>query len=159
MKDYTITQEPMGEQYRRMLRFSAALCSQALLVVRHGCGMDERAARVLECLQPSCLCSQERSEWPGTLLLYGHTALVYQYVLNEQSLSILTQSANHLFEWVQPGLPEDLCLLRPNGEPWLVSICHESDAFLRMSDDEYDAFRQQCHEVRLDDTGGAQPIR
>lgn len=150
MKDYTIKHEPASDSYRRMLHFAPTLCNQILLVIRTGNRIDPHALAVLESLQPQCLSAEERSQWPGTTL-YGHTAHVRQYVLNEQSLSILSNSAHRLFEWLQPELPEDLCLLRSNDMPWLVSICHERDAFLRMTEDEYLAFRRQCPNVVLDE--------
>ena len=38
--------------------------------------------------------------------------------------------------WRQPDLPEDLCLLRADGSPWLATIAHEADGFLLLSEAE-----------------------
>jgi hypothetical protein len=38
-----------------------------------------------------------------------------------------------LYEWRQPNYPEDLCLLRQDRSPWLVSIAHENDSYLCLS--------------------------
>ena len=36
----------------------------------------------------------------------------------------------------KPELPQDLCLLRGNDDPWLVTIAHETDGYLRLSPEE-----------------------
>jgi hypothetical protein len=43
-----------------------------------------------------------------------------------------------LFGWRQPELPEDLALLREDGTAVLASICHEHDAYLQLTDEEYE---------------------
>jgi hypothetical protein len=74
------------------------------------------------------IASDQRSDWPGTSLLAG-AALVNEYALEDASVSILTTTVAGLYEWVAP-LPEDLCLLRAGGAPWLVSVAHEQDAYI-----------------------------
>jgi hypothetical protein len=49
---------------------------------------------------------------------------------------VLKKATNALYGWVQPELPEDLCLLRDEKEAWLVSIAHERDSYLCLSEDE-----------------------
>jgi hypothetical protein len=62
---------------------------------------------------------------------------VNQYRLDEASVPLLADAADGLFDWVQPALPEDLCLLRLDGTPWLVNIAHEEEAWLMLPDEEY----------------------
>ena len=78
-------------------------------------------------------------EWPGTLLAEpegGEGANIYQYRLIPESGQILKSVANGLYDWVRPELPEDLCLMRPGGSPWLVSIAHEKDSYLELTSEE-----------------------
>jgi hypothetical protein len=56
----------------------------------------------------------------------------------------LKGDANCLDDWVVPGLPEDLALLRKDQTPWLASISHEHDAWLKLYDDEAEVLRADC---------------
>jgi hypothetical protein len=42
-----------------------------------------------------------------------------------------------LFSWLAPNLPEDLALMRPDGNVWLASIAHEMDAYVELADEEH----------------------
>lgn len=48
-------------------------------------------------------------------------------------MEVLKGCAQSVFEWLQPALPEDLCLLRDNGAPLLTTIAHEKLALLELS--------------------------
>jgi hypothetical protein len=146
---YNLTDEPSGPVYRRLLEISTAYCGTFLLVKRHTIAMDETAESALEALRPFIKEVHESSEWPGTQLL-GGTATVYQYHLSEKAVVLLGEMAQGLFSWVQPYLPEDLCLLRANGEPWIVSISHESDGYLKLSASEKEALTQKVPDLRLE---------
>ncbi|MFL5737765.1 MAG: hypothetical protein ACJ76P_10540 [Actinomycetota bacterium] len=50
--------------------------------------------------------------------------------LEEESSSLLAHSVDGLFQWRQPGRPEDLSLLLADGAPWLTSIAHEEMAWI-----------------------------
>jgi hypothetical protein len=78
-------------------------------------------------------CAQ--SEWPGTKLL-DSTALVYYFDLNKDSAEHLSKASTDLYSWLLPNLPEDLCLIKDDGNPWLVTISHEKDAYLLLSEEE-----------------------
>ncbi len=130
--------EPQGDLYLKLIEYATTQCDVALLVVRHSvllAPLDPEGERVLEQLEPFLKRKAELSEWPGTELL-GHTALVHYYNLEPQCVQILKQATDALYSWVQPRLPEDLCFLRSDGEPWLVSIAHERDAYLYLSEEE-----------------------
>ena len=79
---------------------------------------------------------KEACSWPGTQLHGSRRAIVSHYELNPDSAKILAEIADGLYQWQQPQLPEDLCILRQDGTPWLVSIAHESDAYLELTRDE-----------------------
>ena len=134
---FTFGEEPAGRLYLALLDASVAHCESMLLVQRASIGIGHRAKSLIERLAPWLLEESQRSEWPGTKL-HGDRALVRIFSLNRDSAEVLRSSAKRLYEWKQPALLEDLCLLRPSGEPWLVSIAHERDAYLRISEDERD---------------------
>ena len=102
--------------------------------------------QVFEHLRPWIREQREASEWPGTKL-YGHTARLTFFAFNEESVTVLKESAVSLYQWQQPALPEDLCLLRPGDEPWLVSIAHERDSYLAITEEERDALVELVPEL------------
>ncbi|GIV06179.1 MAG: hypothetical protein KatS3mg016_1754 [Fimbriimonadales bacterium] len=134
-RQYTLLEEPQGAEYTGLLRTLSRFCQYALLVVRPEIPLSPYGQETLQELEQDIVIQEARQEWPGTRL-YGGNATVYLVRLSSRSLEILCQRADRLYEWSQPLLPEDLCLMRTETEPLLVSISHERDAYLLLSDDE-----------------------
>src|SRR5690349_5480356 len=111
---FTLSIELVGAMYEELLGYATGECNQALLVVRHPPvpPLSSRGSEVLRKLQPFLVKQEETSEWPGTVL-FGHTASVSHYTFDLASARVLRNAANSLYSWLQPELPEDLCLLRP----------------------------------------------
>jgi hypothetical protein len=133
LRHFAIQGEVSGEVYRTLIEASLGYCSRGLLVRRHSVPFSERAVKAINQLSPYLVEQEERAEWPGTKLS-GHSALDFVFVLNRDSANVLLSSATGLYEWQQPDLPEDLCLVRGDSRPWLVTIAHERDAYLDLSD-------------------------
>ncbi len=127
--------EPAGNLYLDLVDYATSQCEIALLVVQSTLHLDPGGKWVLDQLAPFLNQKMESSEWPGTRL-FGKTAWVYHYNLGPECAAVLKRTTGALFDWTQPKLPEDLCFLRGDGEPWLVSIAHERDAFLYLSEEE-----------------------
>jgi hypothetical protein len=127
--------EPTDDLYRGLIDYATADCEIALLVVRKSIPLNTGGKGVLARLDAFLKQKKECSEWPGTKL-FDKTAWVFQYKLGSECAAILKQATDALYGWRQPNLPEDLCFLRANGDPWLVSIAHERDGFLHLSQDE-----------------------
>jgi hypothetical protein len=68
---------------------------------------------------------------------------VATYQLTSEVVAALTTAATGLYDWQQPELPEDLCLLRDEDDPWLVSIAHEGDAFVSVDEVELEELRRR----------------
>jgi len=66
----------------------------------------------------------------------GNTAMIYTLLPNATAWSVIAASAQGLYDWQHPRLPEDLCFLRRDGSPWLGTVAHERDAFLDVDDSE-----------------------
>lgn len=143
---FTFTEEPSGQLYRALLDACVEYCDVGLLVERPSIGLSEQGRSFLERLRPSIREEKQLAEWPGTKL-QGHTALVRFFAFNPESAIVLKESSEALYEWQQPTLPEDLCLLRPGGQPWLVSIAHERDGYLKISEEERYRFVKQLPEL------------
>lgn len=147
----SLTQEPRAKVYRNLIAQARRHCDQFLLVVRGEVGKSTSLLRALNDLQPFLIEQAQAAEWPGTLLLDGE-AVVSRYRLCEESVELLTKLADGLYDWQQPDLPEDLCLLRRGGEPWLVSISHERDAYLDLLDHEMAAVQDDLPELLVSDS-------
>ncbi|WP_218081796.1 hypothetical protein [Anthocerotibacter panamensis] len=127
--------EPEDETYQKILLYATNQCSLVLLVVRSPMLINSNANKALDSLKEFLQREFLSSEWPGTILLSG-TAKVYHYTYNSDCLKILAEITDKLYNWQHPDLPEDLSFLRSDGEPWLVSISHERDSYLYLSEEE-----------------------
>lgn len=132
---FSLLEEPTGDVYRKLIDYATSNCHTALLVVRHSIPLASRGKGILDQLAAFLRRQEDSSEWPGTRLL-DSTALVLQYEFGPGCANVLKESAEALYDWKQPSLPEDLCLLRDDADPWLVSIAHERDGYLYLSQDE-----------------------
>lgn len=124
------------ETYLQLLEYAIPYCDSFILVLRHSLDVSPKAIEVLSELEPYLICREERKEWPGTLLL-DETAQVNKFSFSPSTAEILAKFGEHLYSWTLPHLPEDLCLIRIDGSPWLVSIAHEQDAFLSLAREEW----------------------
>ncbi|MCL6592265.1 MAG: hypothetical protein K6U80_20260 [Firmicutes bacterium] len=61
---------------------------------------------------------------------------------------IIKTYSKKISDWKQPKLPEDLCLLRDNGTPWLISIAHENDMYLEISIEEKEALINNIPDIK-----------
>lgn len=132
-KQYTLLEEPKDAEYVALLRTLSRFCRYALLVVRPNMPLSVYGRQTLQELEPDIALKDERHEWPGKRLLNG-TATIYLIRLTSATLETLCSRANRLYEWEQPLLPEDLCLMRNESEPLLVNTSHERDAYLLLSE-------------------------
>lgn len=135
-KTYNLLEEPRGESYQQLIHASLDYGDQFLLVINSSINFDESVRQVMDKLNTHLLRQTQESEWPGTKLIGGDTALVSRFSLCTETAAILSASAEGLFDWLEPELPEDLCIFRSDGSPWLVSISHERDAFFVLTDEE-----------------------
>jgi hypothetical protein len=134
-KRFIISREPVGAAYRELLDAACHQCSYALLVVRESYPGVERTARALADLSQWLVSRELRSDWPGTIL-EDEKAAVYRYRLDVELVERLATLSQGLYDWVHPELPEDLCLLREGLDPWLVSVSHEREAVIFLTEDE-----------------------
>ena len=133
---YNILREPTGSKYSNLLDYALKECRFFLLVTdRDNKQLNPSGKAVLNELAPFLYRMEMKSEWPGTVL-YGDTVPIYIYYYVKESVSILKKSATRLYQWQRSDLPDDLCLLRPDESPWLVTIAHENDSYFELSENE-----------------------
>jgi hypothetical protein len=80
---------------------------------------------------------QRVKSWPGSTI--GEKdgvdtyARLYRFRLDARAVEILSRATDHLYAWRQPTLPGDLSLLRSDGEPWLVTLASDEDAYMQLT--------------------------
>lgn len=125
------------QQYSSLLNHSLKKCTEFILVVVPEIKLNKSGERVLDRLKPYFKKEIKAYEWPSTKRCEeGEPATIYHYYLNEESMNILLESANNLYSWVQPNLPEDLCFIKQDGTPWLCSVGHEKMSWFEDEADE-----------------------
>ena len=149
----TLWNEPSGRVYSALVDEARHSCKSALLVVRDLDSIDSRATTILKMLEQHQSERTQASEWPGTRLLQG-SATVYRYHLTDGCAETLKRATHHLYGWLHPNLPEDLCFIRDDGSPWLVSIAHERDSYLQLSAAEVENLK-----IKLPELFAANPTR
>jgi hypothetical protein len=133
--------------YRRLIELAVNRASFAYVVVRaEGVGASGVLGG-LEILRPEEIGQRSVTEWPGTRLLGAETAMLVQYRCSARLASLLRSVTTGLYDWVHPRLPEDLGFLRADESVWLASIAHERDAFMKMSDDEWNELADQHTDI------------
>lgn len=148
-RTYDLLEEPKGEVYRGLIRASQSYGDRFLLVVNSSLGPDALARSFVDELEPYVLDQSQETEWPGTKLLGNDTALVSSFSLVPETVEILAKTVEGLFDWIEPGLPEDLCILRTDGRPWLVTISHEHDGYFELSGEEEETLTSEIPGLSL----------
>jgi hypothetical protein len=143
-----ISAEPRNGTYDTIIELAVRKRMIALLIVRRPERISKAALAVLDTLGPFVLNQRIASEWPGTVL-HGGTAVVREIELNEAAAAVLTSAAQGLYAWIHPDLPEDLCMLRPDRTPWLVSIAHEKDGYFELDAHELAELEAEVPEVQV----------
>jgi len=157
--EHTVIGDVCDAKYKGLLELSLNYCAYFSLVQRRCVDLEASAHRVFSHLKSAIVSEQETSEWPGTRLI-DDTAVMRVYVLNSVTEVVLATEASSLFDWIQPSLPEDLCLRRADMSPWLVTISHEHDAYFVTNSDEIEMIRRLGIRVERDlgteDAGGGE---
>jgi hypothetical protein len=125
---YNLLIEPSNQDYYDLLDYASAECKYAIVAIRDSIQLNSKGQEVLERLSNYLYKEKQTDEWPGTKLLNSQ-ARVLQFHYVPGSVEILKGAVSSLYKWLQPDLPEDLCLLRADETPWLVSISHENDGY------------------------------
>lgn len=153
-RTYEIGAEPRGRTYTDLLYRSFPWCAELVLVVvplpGGGDPLLPRARDVLRDLEPYLTSVGEDREWPGTRLESG-TGQVHRYRLHPEVLDVLDRSADRLYAWRHPELPQDLALVRGDGSPFLTTVTNEDWAALTLDDEERAVLTGELPELGLRD--------
>ena len=145
---YNLEAEPSLALYHGLIDFALERCPLALLVRRPELELTKAGQGVLRSLAPYVEESVKSTRWPGTEI-FGAQADVFFFRLEAGSAQVLREATDHLFGWCQPDLPEDLCFLREDRTPWLVTIAHEHDGYFVLSEWEFRQLVRALPDLRV----------
>jgi hypothetical protein len=135
-KMFDFMMEPEGKILESLLLWAAGIARTCGFVVRSKFPTSTKAVRLAAELRPCLEISREVSYWPGTELRGKQRAISYEYAYSMSVAHSLLDAEQKLYSWIAPEMPEDLYLLRDNGELLLGSIAHEREAWLALDDNE-----------------------
>jgi len=118
-KTFDLIDEPVGADYRALLDVALPHCDSAVLSV--DAEPSPEAAAALALLEP--FATQPPSPGGG----------MRRFQFSRESLPVLEQLAGGLYDWRGPHLPSDLCLLRSDGTPWLVSVASQRLGYIELA--------------------------
>lgn len=145
-RDYLISREPRGQVYRSLLEVACDYCDRFLFALPN-MEFSSETTTLLARLEPFLLECEETGEYPALVLLDG-TVTVCHYRLDEASLDVLTSTTDQLYNWVQPDLPNDLCLLKGDRD-WLTTMASCREAVLTLAHDEFVRLSDAIPDLRL----------
>lgn len=126
MKSYDILENPRGETYKTLIQILCHHSDYFYFVTRKELTYDKD---VLQKFLPFVLKTYKTNEWESTITK-GPAATIYEVEINPQTIQLLTDCAESLYEWISPQLPEDLTFVK-NKYAWFYSCSHEKFAVLR----------------------------
>ncbi len=141
----SIWEDPREETYSLLIDYSMEKCDYFTLKVSEQLDLHIEGKEVLDQLQSS-LIKSEREEFG---LDEKQVTTTYYYRCGKDSALVLKNSANTLFSWVQPRLPEDLCFYTNMDNCWLLTVTHERIGEFNVSDEETQAIMRSIKNLSL----------
>ncbi len=120
-KTYDLVDEPIGDEYRALLLCARSQCDTAVLSLDTARPLGRDGEDVL-----GRLSGELRSD-----AVSGNVRW-FRYGLSQNCLDVLGEAPS-LYSWRQPQRPENLCLLRPDGSPWIVSIAAKAIGYVELT--------------------------
>jgi len=143
---YVLKNEPSPGAFEDILDYGLQHCRFALMVIQPLKRMTPQVEAILKRLEPDLVEKKVSNKWPGTKLTAGQ-GFVHKYKLEQPFVEKVKKINGHLYGWLQPNYPEDLCLLTENDEPWFVSITHGKDSYFSLPEDEKNTLIQSIPEL------------
>lgn len=125
-KTYSLLAEPRDTEYRALLDSALPRCDTAVFLIAET-QLNNVGRALVQQLQRFWKTRQnlENHERWGKIALY-------RYDFCHDSAAILKE-ANGLYAWMPPQVPANLCLLRNDGGPWLISSAAENEAYVELT--------------------------
>ncbi len=138
-------ENPTGDVYLALIK---ALCKNSdrfCFVTRKELDYDQLT---IQLFQPHKIREYKSKQWSGTVTR-GPSATIHEYKINKETTRLLLQSANSLYEWVSPKLPEDLAFYQKDFN-WFYSTTHEELADFRICSEQQVKLMEQIPGLKVE---------
>ena len=129
--------ELCGEKYQAIIRYALETCDAFMFVCcyYYNSGIYKREVKpFVKELSPLSIKRRQNSDWPGQRMLWEEVSRRYQYSIrfyrSDFSAYDLLIRPDGFYKWGYPHYPEDITFFR-HGYPWLITISHEWDFWIR----------------------------
>ncbi|MFU0790740.1 hypothetical protein [Virgibacillus proomii] len=120
MEYWNLVENPTGEIYQQLVRLLCHNSDKFYFVTRKELKYSQK---VLDKFALYLIETYKAKEWAHTITK-GPAATIYVIEANQDTCKLLQQSANALYDWVAPNLPEDLTFIK-NNFAWFSCTTHE----------------------------------
>ena len=118
-------------QYELLLNYGRSCCDKCSFIVHEYWHIPNKLLPFMTELEPFLLSSKDTDQWPGTS--GAGRARIYFYSYEKRLINILKSASQDFYHWLEPDLPEDLCIYRKDGSVWLGSTTHEYYVWLNLN--------------------------
>ncbi|SDZ63472.1 hypothetical protein SAMN05421736_12352 [Evansella caseinilytica] len=132
MEYWDLTENPAGLIYKEFIKVLCDYSDAFFFVTRKELKYNQE---ILDTFHPYVIHRYQTNEWANTIAK-GSPATVFVFAANADTCHLLQQSANALYDWVAPNLPEDLTFIKNRFE-WFTSTTHEKDACFSIRSEYY----------------------
>lgn len=139
MRQFEFAREPRGNVLHGLIRAATDACDR-FTVELSGMYLSPHARDVQRKLEPFLIGCADVTMAPTGRMLAGDEVTLCTYRLVPEAATILRDAADHLYAWVEPDLPQDLCFLR-GGDTWLINEASEEGAALLLTREEAEALQ------------------
>lgn len=141
----SIWENPKEETYSLLIDYSMEKSKYFTLMVSEQLDLSMDGKKVLDKLK-SFFIKSERKKFG---LDEKQAITTYYYKCGKDSALVLKNSANTLFSWVQPRLPQDLCFYNDMDDCWLLTVAHEGIGEFNVSDVEIQEIMRNINKLSL----------
>ncbi len=120
MEYWELTENPQDEVYSQLIQILFDYSDKFYFITRKELTYNQE---VLAQFAPYVLESYKTKTWANTMTK-GPAATVFVMEINETTCNLVKHYAHSLYDWVAPGLPEDLTFIK-NGFAWFSCTTHE----------------------------------
>ena len=132
---HSLKRELRGALYQSLLEYALNTCTFASVTVRPELSLSKKGREAVDLIN-NFRCNQEDKKSTPWAQIFDSQADTVMFRYTPESLSSLFWISTRIYQWQQPDLPEDLCLLRPDKSELLVTNAHARSSYLVMTREE-----------------------
>lgn len=118
--------DPKGSAYEALIDYAMEHASYFAIAIREQPGHYASSVRkVTSRLQPFLFARRSYEDLQSRSAIAYSPGEYYIYSCSKAAGDILKETADSLYSWVHPELPEDLCFLNEREQDFVINVAHE----------------------------------